>query len=151
MSRAVFIDANVPIYAAGREHRYREPCGRVLLLVAEHPQWFVTDSEVLQELVHHYVSSGRWVLGREVLENFAEVMHERIEPVYADDMLRAGRLADELPGVSARDLVHLAVMRRLNVGRIVTADTDFDRLPEVERLGPTDMDVADLVREIGGS
>ena len=151
MSRVVFIDANVPIYAAGREHRYREPCGRVLLLVAEHPQWFVTDAEVLQELVHRYVSSGRWALGREVLENFAELMHERIEPVYADDILRAGRLADELPGVSARDLVHLAVMRRLNVSRIVTADTDFDRLPEVERLDPAVVDVADLLREIGGS
>lgn len=25
MSRVVFIDANVPIYAAGRRHRYREP------------------------------------------------------------------------------------------------------------------------------
>lgn len=151
MSRVVFIDANVPIYAAGRAHRYREPCGRVLLLVAEHPQWFVTDAEVLQELVHRYVSSGRWVLGREVLENFAEVMHERIEPVYADDILRAGRLADELVGVSARDLVHLAVMRRLNVSRIVTADTDFDGLPEVERLDPTDVGVADLAREIDGS
>ena len=46
MSRVVFIDANVPIYAAGREHRYREPCSRVLLLVAEHPR-FVTDAEVL--------------------------------------------------------------------------------------------------------
>lgn len=79
------------------------------------------------------------------------MMHERIEPMYADDVLRTGRLADELPGVSARDLVHLAVMRRLNVSRIITADTDFDRLPEVERLDPADVDVADLLREIGGS
>lgn len=72
MSRVVFIDANVPIYAAGREHRYRGSRSRVLLLVAEHPQWFLTDAEVLQELVHRYVSSGRWALGREVLENFTD-------------------------------------------------------------------------------
>ena len=151
MSRVVFIDANVPIYAAGREHRYKEACGRILVMVAEHPEAFVTDAEVLQELVHRYVASQRWALGKEVLENFAELMHERIEPVYADDILRAGRLADEHPGVSARDLVHLAVMRRLNVSRIVTADTDFDLLPEVERLDPADVDVADLLRETGGS
>ena len=100
--------------------------------------------------MHRYVSSGRWALGREALENFAELMHERIEPVSADDILRAGQLADELPGVSARDLVHLMVMRRLNMSRIVTADTDFDRLPEVERLDPADVDVADLMRETGG-
>ena len=36
--------------------------------------------------------------------------------------------------VSARDLVHLAVMRRLGVSRIVTTDTDFDGLAEVEVL-----------------
>ena len=93
MSRALFIDANVPIYAAGREHRYKDPCGRILMMVAEHPEAFVTDAEVLQELVH------------------------------------------------------LAVMKRLGVSRIITADTDFDRLPEVERLDPADVDVADLLRE----
>ena len=112
MSLAVFIDANVPIYAAGGEHRYKEPCGRVLMMAAERPQAFVTDAEVLQELVHWYVATGRWTLGREVLENFAEVMQDRIERVYGEDIRRAGRLADDHPGVSARDLVHLAVMQR---------------------------------------
>lgn len=140
MNRAVFIDANVPIYAAGREHRYKESCGRILMMVAEHPWAFVTDAEVLQELVHRYVASGRWRLGREVLENFAELMHGRVEPVYGEDIRRAGQFADGHPGVSARDLVHLAVMQRLGVSRIVTADTDFDRLPEVDRLDPVDVD-----------
>ena len=28
MNRAVFVDANVTIYAAGRGHRYKEPCVR---------------------------------------------------------------------------------------------------------------------------
>ena len=30
MSPAVFIDANVPIYAAGGDHPYKEPCSRIL-------------------------------------------------------------------------------------------------------------------------
>ena len=30
MSRAAFIDANIPIYAGGRSHRSKEPCSRVL-------------------------------------------------------------------------------------------------------------------------
>ena len=97
MSPAAFIDANVPIYAAGREHPYKAPCARVLMLAAEHPQSFVTDAEVLQELVHRYVASGRWTLGREVLFSFAEVMHDRIEPVYAKDILEAAELADPSP------------------------------------------------------
>ena len=98
MSPAAFIDANVPIYAAGREHPNKEPCARVLMMVAEHPLSFVADVEVLQELVHRYVASGRWALGREVLQGFADVMHDRIEPVYEEDIHFAARLADSHPG-----------------------------------------------------
>ena len=136
MSPAVFIDANVPIYAAGGDHPYKEPCARILRMAAEQPQPFVTDSEVLQELMHRYLASGRWALGQEVLRAFAEAMKGRVEPVHAEDVLSASELAGRYPGVSARDLVHTAVMQRLGAGRIISADTDFDRLEGVERLDP---------------
>ena len=140
MNPAVFIDANVPIYAAGREHRYKEPCARVLRHCAEDPQMFVTDSEILQELLHRYLASGRWTLGREVVRAFAEAMNGRIEPVHAEDVILATELADLHPGVSARDLVHAAVMQRLKADRIISADTDFDRLEGINRLDPAHMD-----------
>ena len=139
MIPAVFIDANVPIYASGRQHPNKEPCARVLMMAAEHPLAFVTDVEVLQELVHRYIASGRWALGREVLQDFAEVMHDRIEPVYEEDIRFAARLADRHPGTSARDLVHAAVMQRLGTDRIISADADFDRLPDITRLDPADV------------
>ncbi len=75
-------------------------------------------------------------MGREVLRSFAELMHDRIEPVYEEDIHLAARLADSLPRISARDLVHAAVMRRLGADQIVSTDTDFDRLPHVIRLEP---------------
>ena len=136
MSPAVFIDANVPIYAAGGIHPYKEPCSRMLCMAAAEPQQFVTDSEVLQELMHRYLASGRWAVGRAVLHAFAEVMDGRVEPVLAEDVLSASRLADRHPGVSARDLVHAAVMQRLGANRIISADTDFDRLTGIDRLDP---------------
>ena len=94
MNPAVFIDANVPIYAAGREHRYKQPCARILRILADDPKSFVTDSEVLQEIMHRYLASGRWTLGREVVRAFAEVMRGRIEPVHAEDVTLAAELAD---------------------------------------------------------
>ena len=139
MSPTAFIDANVPIYAAGRAHENKAPCARVLMLAAEYPQSFVTDVEVLQELMHRYRASRRWTLGREVLMGFAEVMHDRIEPVVADDLSLAVRLADRHPGISTRDLVHAAVMQRLGTDRIVSSDTDFDCLPGVTRLDPAEL------------
>ena len=133
---AVFIDANVPIYAAGRDHPYKGPCARILRVLADDPQSFITNSEVLQEIMHRYLASRRWTLGREVVRAFAEAMHGRIEPVHGDDVILAAELADRHPGVSARDLVHAAVMQRLGVTRIISADTHFDLLEGIDRLGP---------------
>ncbi len=131
-----FIDANVAIYAGGRGHPYKAQCAQVLQLVAAHLARFITNAEVIQELLHHYLSSGRWTLGREVVNSFAELRHGQIEAVYADDILLAANLADTSPGVSARDLVHAAVMQRLEVRRVISADRDFDRVDGIERLDP---------------
>ena len=136
MSPAVFIDANVPIYAAGRDHPYTEPCSRILRMAGDDPQAFVTDAEVLQELVHLYLSSRRWALGREVALDFAGAMQGRIEPVLADDIIWAMYLADSNPEVSSRDLLHASVMRRLGSSRIISADADFDLLEGIDRLDP---------------
>ena len=136
MSPVVFIDANVPIYAAGRDHSYKEPCARILRILADSPESFATNSEVLQEIMHRYLASGRWTLGREVVRPFAEAMWERVEPVHGEDVILAAELADRYPGVSVRDLVHAAVMQRLAIDRIISADTDFDRLQGIDRLDP---------------
>ena len=66
-------------------------------------------------------------------------MQDRIEPVYEEDIHLAARLADRHPGISARDLVHAAVMQRLGADRIVSTDSDFDFLPNITRLNPADV------------
>jgi len=131
-----FVDANVPIYAAGRAHPLKEPCVQVLLLVAEHPESFVTDAEVLQELLPRYLALRLWPQGREAFHRFSEILHDRIEAVQADDVQRAAILASTHQKLGARDLLHADVMHRLGVRRIVSADTGFDLLPQVERLDP---------------
>ena len=42
-------------------------------------------------------------------------------------------------GISARDLLHAAVMRRLGADRVISVDVDFDYLPDVTRLDPADL------------
>ncbi len=78
---------------------------------------------------------------RDVFRHFAELMRERVEPVHAVDVEQAALLADTYPDLGAQDLLHAAVMSRLGVRSIVSADAGFDRLPEVERLDPTDVGV----------
>ena len=135
-----FLDANVPIYAGGTEHPYREPCARILAIVAAHPRAFMTDVEVLREVIHRSIALRRWDHGRNVLREFVDLMSGRIEPFSVEDVQVAAALADQHPGLSARDLLHAAVMRRLGVERIISADRDFDRLPGIIRLDPSAVD-----------
>ena len=136
-----FVDTNIPIYAAGRDHPYKEPCARIIRAIAVNPARFLTDAEVLQELMHHYLRTNRWVAGREVFHRFETLLRGRIEPTYPDDIIRAARMADEVSHVSSRDLVHAAVMDRCETGLIVSTDADFDRVSAVRRLDPMLQDI----------
>jgi predicted nucleic acid-binding protein len=127
MSPAAFIDANVPIYAAGRPHPLKAHCVDVLALAAEHPERFITDAEVLQELLHRYLAPERWQAGAPVLAAFASLMAGRTEPVIAQDVMAAAKLAGEAPGVSA------------GCHRVISADRDFDRIPGLQRLDPAEV------------
>lgn len=124
------------MYAAGAAHPLKAPCIEVMAMVAAHPRAFLTDAEVLQELIHLYLSLRRWSVGREAFHEFAELMDGRIESVHAEDIALAARLADDYPAVSSRDLVHAAVAQRISVSQIISTDTDFDLIPGVERLAP---------------
>ena len=88
--------------------------------------------------MHHCRRTELWEAGRVVVESFAAMMRGRVSPVTIDDVLAAGKLANEHRGLSTRDLLHLAVIHRLGVTRIVTADADFDRVPGIVQLDPAD-------------
>jgi predicted nucleic acid-binding protein len=96
----------------------------------------LTDAEVLQELLHRYLALRLWPQGREIFLRFSNVMQDRVEAIQAIDVQRAASLADKYQELVARDLLHVAVMQRLGIHRIISADTGFDRLPEFERLDP---------------
>jgi predicted nucleic acid-binding protein len=133
---SIFLDTNIPMYAAGAAHALKQPSIDTLRLVEKAPGSFITNAEVLQEILHRYVSIQRWQQGRRVLLRFSNLMRGRTEPVYSDDVVRAAELADRYPRLDARDLLHTAVMHRLGVRLIVSADTKFDSVAGIERLDP---------------
>ena len=146
----LFLDANVPTYVSGRDHPLKEPCKEVLRLAARRPGAFFTDAEVLQEMLHRYLALRRWPEGKRAVLDFAVLTAGSIEPVLAEDVVRACDLADRHGAESgarlaARDLLHAAVMLRVEElpARIVTADGDFDALAVegIERLDPIDVEV----------
>ncbi len=141
----LFIDANVPTYAAGRDHPLKNPCKEILRILALNPRSFFTDAEVLQEMLHRYRSIKRWPEGKRAVLDLAALMHGSVEPVLAEDIVLACDLADRHGArLAARDLLHAAVILRTEEtpARIVTADRDFDDLATegIERLDPADVE-----------
>ena len=131
-----FLDTNIPMYAAGLEHPHKEPSIEILNLVASRPDSFITSTEVFQELIHYYLSADRWELGQQVFNRFETTMEGRIEPIYPEDTHLAAGMAGRYPGVSARDLLHAAVMLRLRTSYTISADTKLDQIPGIHRLDP---------------
>lgn len=136
MAEPIFLDANIPMYAAGRPHPLKQPCLDVLTLVALYPNAFCTDAEVFQEILHRYRAQGRWQEGQQLFARFAALMQSRIETVTFADVELAAALATTYASLDARDLLHLAVMVRVGTTRVVSADRGFDAVSHVQRLDP---------------
>jgi predicted nucleic acid-binding protein len=139
MMPRVFVDANVPMYAAGSEHPLKSPCLRVLEAAARGQIAAVTDAEALQEIMHRYASLDLREQGAEVFELFLRVLLD-VLPVTREDMVQALALYRAHPQVQARDVVHAAVMRNHEVTAIVTADRHFDQFVGLRRVDPLDFE-----------
>lgn len=116
-----FVDTNVFMYAVGGPHPLRAEAQRFFAEALESRTPLVTSAEVMQELLHAYVSVGRLATLDAALELLQGCVRE-VWPVEAEDALLARALLDRHPGLGARDLVHLAGCVRRDVARVKTFD-----------------------------
>jgi len=135
MSR-VFIDVNIPMYAAGTTHRLREPSQRVIKAIAAGQLDALTDAEVFQEILYRYLHIGEREKGFRVFDLFYRIMLGNILPIEDMAIQLARELAEQYPAMSPRDLIHLAVMLHQNIQTIITTDTGFDSVKEIRRIDP---------------
>ncbi len=76
-------------------------------------------------------------LSREVRREIAAILSlplrlEDLEPI---DASKASRLF-EVYRISPYDCAHVAIMEKIGAKQIVSADRDFDRVEEIERIDP---------------
>ena len=129
----IFVDSNVPMYVAGRDHPLRDPARRFLEGVRAGRFEVCTSTEVLQEILYRYVALRRPDLAREVYDLFVEICPVVFPVTLADTDRATAMLVGELP-VGVRDAIHSAVMLNNGVTRIATFDEAFDRVEGIERL-----------------
>lgn len=59
---------------------------------------------------------------------------DRVSPVELADVRLAARIVERALPLQARDALHLAIMERYGVSRILTFDRGFDAISGIERL-----------------
>jgi len=129
----VFIDSNIPMYVAGREHPHREPARRLLARVRSGEVDGCTSTEVLQEILYRYSALDRRDLACDVYDLFVQICPVVFDVTLADTD-RARELLIEYPNISARDAVHAAVMVNQRIESIATFDRGFDAVAGIKRM-----------------
>lgn len=129
----IFVDSNVPMYLIGAEHPHKATAQRLLERMIADGERLVTDAEVLQEILHRYVAIDRRDAIQPAFDAILGIADE-VFPVERSDVERAKDVLAGFSGLSARDALHVAVMTRRNVTRIMTFDSGFDQVPALARL-----------------
>ena len=129
----IFVDSNIPMYLVGVDHPNKHLARLALERAIVENEPLATDVEVFQELLHRYAAINRrdaigpaW----DALLGVVDVVHS----IEMEDVARARRLVVGPNTLSARDAVHLAVMQRRGIDRILTFDAGFDGIVGIERL-----------------
>ena len=130
----IFIDSNIPMYLVGAAHPNKDAARRLLEDCITRGERRVADAEVLQEILHRYVAIDRRDAIQPAFDALLNVV-DHVYPVEASDIDRAKTLVLGMTRLSARDAVHVAVMQRYDVERILTFDMGFDSVPWIERVG----------------
>ncbi|MFZ0450097.1 MAG: type II toxin-antitoxin system VapC family toxin [Desulfatiglandaceae bacterium] len=120
----IFVDSNVFIYAVGRSHPLRSEAQKFFVESRKKGLRLITSAEVLQELLHVYLPVNRMETLDAALE-LATLGIDQILPIDQDMVLHARHLADGFPGLTARDLLHLAVCQRNKIKNIKTFDRNL--------------------------
>ncbi len=95
----------------------------------------VTSTEVVQEILHRFISIRRPEVGAQIatltMDAFAPVL-----PVTHALMRRVPDLALKYPALAARDLVHVATCIHEGITDLISPDRGFDQVAEVRRIDP---------------
>ncbi|HUQ43082.1 MAG TPA: type II toxin-antitoxin system VapC family toxin [Candidatus Limnocylindria bacterium] len=127
----ILVDSNIPMYLVGGAHPNRERARELLEIAIARRERLVTDAEAFQEILHRYVAIGRRDGIRAAWSALRELTDE-VFPIELDDVEGARRLVAS-NRLTARDALHVAVMKRRGVAEILTFDADFDGIPGIRR------------------
>jgi len=129
----IFVDSNIPMYVAGRDHPLKDPARRFLARVQSGRVEACTSTEVLQEILYRYVGLKRRDLALQVYDLFVQLCAQVFAVTIADTD-RARTLVAEREEIGVRDAIHTAVMLNNGISDIASFDAGFDEIEGIARI-----------------
>lgn len=129
----IFVDSNVPMYIVGEPHDNKDRTEALLEQLRADGEELVTDAEVYQEILHRYTA----IRSPRMVDDAFSVLDDIVSRVFTvgrPDMDSARDLLRAIPGISARDALHVAIMRREGISRVFSFDSGLDACPGIERI-----------------
>jgi predicted nucleic acid-binding protein len=129
----ILVDSNIPMYLVGAAHPHKVDAQLAVERAVVAGERLVTDAEVLQEILHRYVAIHR----RDAIQPAFDAILGIVDDVFSIDALDVERAKLVLLGsiqLSARDALHVAVMERRGVTRVMSFDAGFDQVPGITRV-----------------
>jgi hypothetical protein len=121
------------MYLVGAAHPLKANAQALVEKLISDRERLVTDAEVLEEILHRYVSINRRGAIQSAFDALLRIV-DVVLPVEAPSVHRAKEILFGHANISARDAVHLAIMERHDIDRILSFDSGFDRFPGITRL-----------------
>lgn len=131
-----FIDSNIFFYAKIMDKEYGKECARVLNTIAEGGLKATTSSLAIIELANALRKYG---LSKEVKKVVDAIFSLDIQifPVDHIDVRNAAEIFDKT-GISPYDCTHLAIMKKAETNKIISADKEFEKISWIKRVDPKD-------------
>ena len=121
------------MYLVGAPHPHKSDAQRLLEKLVNDRKRLVTDAEVLQEILHRYVSIDR----RDAIQPAFDALLGVVDQVLEVTQIATERAKQIVLGhrrLSARDAVHLAIMEQHGIHQILSFDAGFEGFPGITRL-----------------
>ncbi len=135
MNHSYFLDANLIMYSLGGPHPLKGPCNRVLEKIKSGNIFSVTNTEVLQEILHRYFSIGKPEIAEIAYTSIIRICIS-VYPVTIAETDLALSLMKKIPAITSRDAIHAATMMNNGIKEIISSDIHFDLMPEIKRIDP---------------
>jgi predicted nucleic acid-binding protein len=129
----ILLDSTIPMYLIGAAHPHKLDAQRLLEGAVSAGEVLLTDAEVLQEICHRYAAIGRREAIQPAFDALLGVVDD-VLPIDLDDARSAKDILLRYEALSARDAIHVAVMTRNGIDRIMSFDRGFDAHPGIERV-----------------